>query len=59
MATRVESRGGRRRRLELAASGRTLSFAWLEREAVPLSIGALYGIDPRLAVLLDRRRAAT
>jgi hypothetical protein len=59
MATRVESRGGRKRRLELPASGRALSFAWPEREAVPLSIGALYGIDPRLAVLLRRGRATT
>ena len=59
MATRVESGGGRKRRLELPASGRALSFAWPEREAVPLSIGALYGIDPRLAVLLHRARAAT
>jgi hypothetical protein len=59
MATRVESLGGGRKRLELPASGRVQSFAWLDREAVRLSIGVLYGIDPRLAVLRHRGRAAT
>ena len=44
MAARAESLGGRRRRLERAASTRALSFGWLEREAFPVAIGALYGI---------------
>jgi len=57
MATRVESRGGRKRRLELPASERAPSFARLEREAVPLSIRGLYEIDPRLAVLHSGRAA--
>ena len=59
MATRVESLGGGRKRLELPVSRRAQSFAWLEHEAFPLAIGALYGIAPRLAALLHTGRAAT
>jgi hypothetical protein len=44
MAARAESLGGRRGRLDLPASSRALPFAWLEREAFPVAIGALYGI---------------
>src|SRR6476660_8029119 len=44
MAARAESVGGRHGRLERAASARTLPFGWLEREAFPVAIGALYGI---------------
>ena len=44
MAARAESVGGRRGRLDLDGPTRALPFAWLEREAFPVAIGALYGI---------------
>ena len=44
MAARAESLGGRRGRLDLSGPTRALPLAWLEREAFPVAIGALYGI---------------
>jgi hypothetical protein len=44
MAARAESLGGRNRRLDVPAPARALPLAWLEREAFPVAIGALYGI---------------
>jgi hypothetical protein len=44
MGARAESLGGRSGRLDLPAPTRALPFAWLEREAFPVAIGALYGI---------------
>jgi hypothetical protein len=50
MAARAESLGGQDARLDLAASARSLPFAWLEREAFPIAIAALYGIVLLLAM---------
>jgi hypothetical protein len=44
MGARAESLGGRSGRLDVPAPTRALPFAWLEREAFPVAIGALYGI---------------
>ena len=44
MAARAESLGGRSGRLDLPVLTRALPLAWLEREAFPVAIGALYAI---------------